>query len=52
MRVELTDTQRQLRDAVRAFAKQRIEPVAAEHDRASRFPREILSGSTRCERRA
>jgi len=42
--VELTDTQRQLRDAVRAFADARIKPVAAEHDRTGRFPREILSG--------
>ena len=44
MHVELTDTQRQLRDAVRAFADARIKPVAAEHDRTGRFPREILSG--------
>ena len=44
MQVELTDTQRQLRDTVRAFAEARIKPVAAEHDRASRFPREILAG--------
>ena len=44
MQVELTDTQRQLRDAVRAFATERIAPVAGEHDRASRFPRDILSG--------
>jgi alkylation response protein AidB-like acyl-CoA dehydrogenase len=42
--VELTDTQRQLRDAVRAYAEARIRPVAAENDRAGRFPRDILAG--------
>ena len=44
MHVDLTETQRQLRDAVRAFAKARIEPVAAENDRAGRYPRDILAG--------
>ena len=44
MQVELTEPQRQLRDTVRAFAEARIKPVAAEHDRTSRFPREIMSG--------
>jgi alkylation response protein AidB-like acyl-CoA dehydrogenase len=44
MRVELTETQRQLRDSVRAFAAARIAPQAAENDRTNRFPREILSG--------
>ena len=44
MHVELTETQRQLRDAVRAFATQRIKPVAAEIDRTSRYPRDILRG--------
>jgi alkylation response protein AidB-like acyl-CoA dehydrogenase len=44
VQVELTDTQRQLRDTVRAFATERIAPVAAENDRASRFPRDIMSG--------
>jgi alkylation response protein AidB-like acyl-CoA dehydrogenase len=44
MRVELTETQRQLRDSVRAFAAERIAPHAAENDRMGRFPREILSG--------
>jgi alkylation response protein AidB-like acyl-CoA dehydrogenase len=42
--VELTETQRQLRDTVRAFAQARIAPVAAENDRTGHFPREILSG--------
>jgi len=44
VQVELTDTQRQLRDTVRAFATARIAPVAAENDRTSRFPRDIMSG--------
>ena len=44
MQVELTEPQRQLRDTVRAFAEARIKPVAAEHDRTGRFPREIMTG--------
>jgi alkylation response protein AidB-like acyl-CoA dehydrogenase len=44
VRVELTETQRQLRDSVRAFAQARIKPLAAETDRSGRFPRDILSG--------
>ncbi|HYR97235.1 MAG TPA: acyl-CoA dehydrogenase family protein [Candidatus Binatus sp.] len=43
MRVELTDTQRQLRDTVRAFAEARVRPAAAETDRLERFPREIVA---------
>ena len=43
MRVELTDTQRQLRDAMRDFAERRIRPVAAEIDRSGRFPRDIVT---------
>jgi hypothetical protein len=42
--VELTETQRQLRDTVRAFARERIAPVAAENDRTGRFPLDILTG--------
>jgi len=42
--VELTETQRALRDSVRAFAQQRIRPVAAEIDREGRYPRELLAG--------
>jgi alkylation response protein AidB-like acyl-CoA dehydrogenase len=42
--VELTETQRQLRDAVRAFARERIAPAAAEIDRTGRYPRDILAG--------
>jgi alkylation response protein AidB-like acyl-CoA dehydrogenase len=44
VRVELTETQRQLRDAVRAFAEARIAPVAAELDRTGRYPRDLLAG--------
>jgi alkylation response protein AidB-like acyl-CoA dehydrogenase len=40
--VELTEPQRQLRDAVRAFAVERIAPVAAEIDRGGRFPQELV----------
>jgi len=42
--VELTDTQRELRDTVRAFAQDRIKPLAAEIDRTGRYPRENLTG--------
>jgi alkylation response protein AidB-like acyl-CoA dehydrogenase len=44
VQVELTETQRQLRDAVRAYAAARIAPVAAENDRSGRFPRDIMAG--------
>jgi alkylation response protein AidB-like acyl-CoA dehydrogenase len=44
MQVELTEPQRQLRDTVRAYAEARIKPVAGEHDRTGRFPREIMAG--------
>jgi alkylation response protein AidB-like acyl-CoA dehydrogenase len=44
MHVELTETQRQLRETVRAFAEARLKPIASELDRTSRFPRDILSG--------
>src|SRR5258705_2563780 len=43
MRVELPDTQRQLRDTVRAFAAARVKPVAAATDRRERFPRELIA---------
>src|SRR5437879_1322703 len=43
MRVELTDTQRQLRDTVRAFAAARVQPAAADTDRRARFPRELIA---------
>jgi butyryl-CoA dehydrogenase len=41
--VELTDTQRQLRDTVRAFARERVKPAAAETDRQERFPAELIA---------
>jgi butyryl-CoA dehydrogenase len=41
--VELTDTQRQLRDTVRTFARERVKPAAAETDRQRRFPRELVA---------
>ena len=43
MFVELTDTQRQLRDTVRAFARERVKPAAAETDRQERFPAELVA---------
>jgi len=43
VRVELTETQRQLRDTVRTFAAERVRPAAAETDRLERFPREIVA---------
>ena len=43
MRVALTDTQRQLRDTVRAFARERVKPAAAETDRLGRFPTELIA---------
>ena len=43
MQIALTDTQRQLRDTVRAFATSRVKPVAAETDRLGRFPRELVA---------
>ena len=43
MHVELTDTQRQLRETIRGFARTRVAPAAAETDRAARFPRELVA---------
>ena len=43
MHVELTDTQRQLRETIRDFARTRVAPAAAETDRAARFPRELVA---------
>ncbi len=39
----LTDTQEQIRDAVREFAQERLAPGAAERDREHAFPRSELS---------
>jgi short/branched chain acyl-CoA dehydrogenase len=40
---ELTDEQQLLRDTVRDFAVNRVEPVAEELDRESRFPYELVA---------
>jgi len=42
MRFELTDAQKQLRDEVRSFTAEEIEPVAAELDRNEKHPTDIL----------
>jgi len=39
---DLTEEQRLVRETVRRFAEEEIMPVAAEHDRAERFPRDVL----------
>jgi alkylation response protein AidB-like acyl-CoA dehydrogenase len=41
--VELTETQRHLRETIRGFARTRVAPAAAETDRAARFPRELVA---------
>ncbi len=43
MNFDLTDEQRLIRETVRRFADQEIAPVAAENDRAGRFPRELVA---------
>ena len=43
MHVDLTDEQRQLRETVRAFARDRVKPAAADTDRHERFPRELIA---------
>jgi alkylation response protein AidB-like acyl-CoA dehydrogenase len=40
--LELTETQRLVRDTARAFARERIAPQAKAHDREERFPAELL----------
>jgi alkylation response protein AidB-like acyl-CoA dehydrogenase len=42
MHLELTETQQLIQQTARDFAERRIMPVAAEIDRASRFPTDIL----------
>ncbi|MBQ26748.1 MAG: acyl-CoA dehydrogenase [Nitrospiraceae bacterium] len=42
MNFDLTEEHRLIRETVRRFAEQEITPVAAEHDRASRFPDELV----------
>ncbi|MCS7007949.1 MAG: acyl-CoA dehydrogenase family protein [Thermoleophilia bacterium] len=43
MDLDLTPEQELVRDTVRAFARERVEPVAAELDRESRFPYELVA---------
>lgn len=43
MRFELTDVQTALREEMRSFAAEEIEPIAGEADRTGTFPDEILS---------
>lgn len=38
----LTDTQRQIVELAREFAREKIEPFAAEWDRTSHFPRDVI----------
>ena len=40
----LTEQQRQIRDTVRNFARERLAPNAATWDRENTFPREALRG--------
>jgi alkylation response protein AidB-like acyl-CoA dehydrogenase len=42
MDFELTDEQQQVRDEVRRFAENEIEPHATEYDTAEKYPREIV----------
>ncbi|BDG06534.1 acyl-CoA dehydrogenase family protein [Anaeromyxobacter oryzae] len=44
MRLDLTEDQRAIRDVARAFARDRIVPVAAENDRLCRFPAALVRG--------
>ena len=43
MNDELTEEQRLLRRTVRDFAESRVAPVAAELDRESRFPYDLVA---------
>jgi short/branched chain acyl-CoA dehydrogenase len=40
---DLTPEQELIRDTVRTFARERVEPVAEELDRTGRFPYELVS---------
>ena len=42
MEFGLTDEQRQIRDEVRRFAENEIEPVAGEYDRDEAYPHEVV----------
>jgi len=41
----LNETQQMVRDAARAFARERLAPFAAQWDRDHAFPREALAES-------
>jgi hypothetical protein len=43
MTFQLTDEQRAVREAVRAFGEEEIRPVADEYEREERYPHELLS---------
>jgi len=40
---DLTDTQRQVRAAVREFAEREILPTVEQHEREGRYPREVIA---------
>ena len=40
---DLTDTQRQVRAAVREFAEAEILPTVEQHEREARYPRELIA---------
>ncbi len=44
MELEPSDVQRAIQETARAFARERVAPVAAENDRASRFPHDLVRG--------
>ncbi|MGF1466252.1 MAG: acyl-CoA dehydrogenase family protein [Sandaracinaceae bacterium] len=44
MQLELSDTQRMIRDAARAYARSELAPRAAEVDREGRIPMSLLEG--------
>ena len=43
MKLELNDQQKMIQKMVREFAEKEIAPVAEEHDKEAKFPREILN---------
>ncbi len=44
MDLELSETQAAIRDAARAFAREKVAPAAAENDRLARFPADLVRG--------
>jgi len=47
MDFELSDQQQQIRDEVRRFGENEIEPIATEYDREEKFPHEVLDEAAR-----